>query len=507
VRRRLLNVLTPLALLLCVAADDRGMRRPALDRDPGWEGVRNRVPTELRRKRQDFGYVAPAGGAAGAVGGTVWRAIEPAYYGKVVGPFSFDDRLSCSGTLSLRAATATVGWQNGSSIFVGFFDHRAQGWRPVNFVGFRLEGYNEPDGATIEVGYGTSRWTAGGAFVNSAGGVQQRQVTELESSKLLRVAPDGKPHAWALRYEPTRVRESKDTGAGARGIDEGGGATVTLTFDGVESAVTIPPEHRQQGATFDRFGLFNAQIPGNEMELYLGDLTINGARENLAADPRWDGRGNRREVNDALAYGANDFGFAPAERAIGGRLWRVGTSDDASKGYYGDRVGRLTLDDRLVASGRMRVPRFCVDSGMHFGWFHSKEQGWPRKNFVGVYLDSLSSDGRFITPMYGTRAARLATGEDGKVSLAGAAHGPARPLFNPDGTAYRWRLEYDPAANGGGGAVTLWLGEQKTVLNLAAGARPEGAEFDRFGLFNMQDNNGKDCVMYLDELSYTAGGR
>jgi len=503
--RQLRNILTALSLLLCVAVAAPGIRWPALDRDPGWDGVRNRVPAEVRRKRQDIGYVPPAAGRSGRVGGTVWRAIEPAYYGKVVGPFSFDDRLSCSGTLSLSRAAATVGWQNGSSVFVGFFDHRAQGWRPVNFVGFRLEGYNEPDGATIEVGYGTSRWTAGGAFVNAAGGVQQRQVTELEGSKLLRVAPDGKPHTWALRYEPEPAGDSG--GASARDADAGAGGKVTLTFDGVESSVTISPQHRRHGATFDRFGLFNAQIPGNEMELYLGDLTVNGLRENLAADPRWDGRGNRREINDSLAYGANDFGFAPAERAIGGRLWRVGTSDDAFKGYSGDRVGRLTLDDRLVASGRMRVPRFCVDSGMHFGWFHSKEQGWPPKNFVGVYLDSLSSDGRFITPMYGTRGARLATGEGGKVSLVGAAHGPARPLFNPDGTAYRWRFEYDPAANGGGGAVTLWLGEEKTVLNLAAGARAEGAEFDRFGLLNMQDNNGKDCVIYLDELSYTAGGR
>jgi hypothetical protein len=76
-----------------------------------------------------------------------------------------------------------------------------------------------------------------------------------------------------------------------------------------------------------------------------------------------------------------------------------------------------------------------------------------------------------------------------------------------DGPAYHWRLEYDPDANGGGGAVTVWLGEEKTVLNLAAGARADGAEFDRFGLFNMQDNNGKDCVIYLDELRYTAGER
>src|SRR5690349_16132762 len=140
-----------LALLACalaaVAIDEPGGRRPALDRDPGWDAVRNRVAAEALLKRHDFGYVTPAGGGG--------RGVGPAYYGKVVGPLGFDDRLGGSGTLSLRRAAATVGWQNGSTVFDGFFNHREQGWRPVNFVGLRLEGYNEPDGATVELGYGT----------------------------------------------------------------------------------------------------------------------------------------------------------------------------------------------------------------------------------------------------------------------------------------------------------------------------------------------------------------
>jgi hypothetical protein len=489
-------------VLLAAAPEEPGARRPALDRDPGWEGVRNHVPAEARLKRQDFGYVPPSAGGAGAIGGTVWRCIEPGYYGKVVGPFSFDDPLSCSGTLSLRRAAATVGWQKGSTVLLGFFNHREQGWRPVNFVGFRLEGYNEPDGATVELTYGTSRWTAGGAFVNAAGGGQQRQVTQLDSSQLLRVAPDGKAHAWSLRYEPDAVG-SADGG----GVGHIGGGTIRLTFDGAESVLRVPAAHRAQGAAFDRFGLFNAQVPGNDMEVYLGELTINGAREDLATDPKWDGRGNRGVVKDVLAYGANDFGFVPGEPAIGGRLWRVEKSEPQFKGYYADRVGRLTLDDRLVASGRMRVPRFCVDSGMHIGWFNSREQGWPPKNFVGVYLDSLSSDGRFMTPMYGTSRARLTEAPDRTHTMAGARHGPPRPLFRPDGGACLWRIEYDPRANDGAGAITLGLGDESCVLKLDAGARAEGAEFDRFGLFNMQDNNGKDCVIYLDELSYTAGDK
>ena len=128
----------------------------------------------------------------------------------------------------------------------------------------------------------------------------------------------------------------------------------------------------------------------------------------------------------------------------------------------------------MVARGKLRIPRFSVDSGAHFGWFNAKEQGWPPKNFAGVYLDSLTRIGRFATPMYGTSKA------------AGVGIAPPRLLFVPDGRTYAWTLD--------GESITL---------NLEPGHKAQGAAFDRFGLFNMQDNNGKDCVLYLDDLSYT----
>jgi hypothetical protein len=66
---------------------------------------------------------------------------------------------------------------------------------------------------------------------------------------------------------------------------------------------------------------------------------------------------------------------------------------------------------------------------------------------------------------------------------------------------------FDPEAQGGNGAVTVTLGARSATLPLPAGARAEGAAMDRFGLFNMQDNNGKHCEVYLDDLTYTARPR
>jgi hypothetical protein len=162
----------------------------------------------------------------------------------------------------------------------------------------------------------------------------------------------------------------------------------------------------------------------------------------------------------------------------------------------------LTLDDPLTAEGKIAFPRFSVDSGMHIGWFNAQEQGWPPKNFVGIYLDSLSILGRFMTPMYGTAQARRER-NNGNTTLHGAAAGGPELLFDPNGRIYTWSLRYDPQAAGGNGAITLTLGNKSVTLPLPPSARREGAIMNRFGVFNMQDNNGKDCLFYLDDLRYT----
>src|SRR5207248_6986619 len=92
------------AVLVCWAAGwtAAGERTERFDKDPGWEGRNNRAATpEKRTVRQDFGYsrTANAGGRPGEVGGLVTPAAEPAYYARKLGPKTFDDALSASGTL------------------------------------------------------------------------------------------------------------------------------------------------------------------------------------------------------------------------------------------------------------------------------------------------------------------------------------------------------------------------------------------------------------------------
>src|SRR5688500_7495238 len=82
---------TPLALPCAPDAEERTQR---FDRDPGWEGVNNRLAGPITLK-QDFGYSKDRR----QVGGLIADAAEPAYYAKKLRPRTFDDPLTASGTL------------------------------------------------------------------------------------------------------------------------------------------------------------------------------------------------------------------------------------------------------------------------------------------------------------------------------------------------------------------------------------------------------------------------
>jgi hypothetical protein len=235
------------------------------------------------------------------------------------------------------------------------------------------------------------------------------------------------------------------------------------------------------------------------MEMYFGDITINGEHQDLSSDPHWDVKGNRDLVIDTAEYGAQDFGYSPDTRfaggakagELGGRLQSVDAWEKDFQGYYGDRVGPLTMQDKLLASGKFATSEFSVDSTFALGWFNSAEQGWPIKNFVGVYFDSASDMDRIVEGLYGT--------SDGAHQRS-----KRRVTFRPDGKSYDWTLQYDPTAGGGRGAITFTMNGQKLQHVLAEVDRQKGATLDRFGVFNLAWANSKHCVVYLDDLTYTA---
>ena len=114
------------------------------------------------------------------------------------------------------------------------------------------------------------------------------------------------------------------------------------------------------------------------MTIYFDDLHYLGRSQDFSEDPKWDAAGNRATYQAKDVAGAHDFGFSPTNHAggkageVGGTFWRSG-----KYAYYADKVGPLSLDDRLEASGKVVLQSGAPDSDMFLGWFNSANKDEP----------------------------------------------------------------------------------------------------------------------------------
>lgn len=205
--------------------------------DPGWSGTGNRTSfTDCGvRPNQQFGWNSQRR----AVGGPMFRVASTANATTYARPSvaSLNEKLVASGTLTLTNAmvdSATlIGWFNSSSIM--------EPW-PRGFIGLLIEGPTV-DGHLVKPMYVTNAGTLG--ILTAAP----------------RIVPNNVPHVWRLTYDPTA-------------------GSLSLLYDGATYAFTIPPSHRAEGATMDRFGLSPLRYSdGGPIELYIDDvsLTVEGA--------------------------------------------------------------------------------------------------------------------------------------------------------------------------------------------------------------------------------------
>src|SRR5262249_53461708 len=246
------------------------------------------------------------------------------------------------------------------------------------------------------------------------------------------------------------------------------------------------------GATFDRFGIMNMTKPGNTMTIYFADLRYDGKTHDFTKDPGWGGSNNRAKVKNVPA-GSPDCGFSKTSFAggkpgeIGGDFWRSG-----KYGWYADKVGPLTLADRLEASGKVVLKVGAPDSDMFFGWFNSTEKKKPPTvagHFLGVHVGGPARVGHYFSPSLTTAKGARARGQKG-------------PVLVPR-EAYEWSLVYEPDGNGGKGEIRVTLGKESVTLPMKAGVKAQGARFDRFGLFT-SPIGGQLVRVYFDDLKYTA---
>ena len=268
-------------------------------------------------------------------------------------------------------------------------------------------------------------------------------------------------------------------------------------LDGKEYAQPLLPGHKADGAIFNRFGVFNHQTTGNGMEVCFSGVSLQG--KPLERDAHWEGKANHVEFEDRVLRPLHDFGYAPPDSAsggkgrIGGIIWR-----DERPAYYADRIGRLTLQDELFASGKVCFSNAGSDSGVYLGWFDSASKTnkalsdgkAPQQNILAVLIEGPSRIGHYFRPAFRDRNGNGSTPKTG-------------PIIRPDGQTHSWALRYLPSAGDGQGQITVKFDGQQQTIALKAEHRKAGAVFDRFGLFNLQ-NGGQYVEVSLDNLAYTA---
>jgi hypothetical protein len=439
------------------------------DRDPDWRGFRNRlVPNPIPVVRQSFGYrpTHHAGGrGAGEIGGWIQRSMTPAAYAKIISPKTFADKLTASGRLAMRKNSGNSG------MLFGWFHSTSRGWRMPNSIVFRLDGNGDTYWVLFE--YGTSHWLTGGGATFEG---------RYQTTRTPPFAADGTAHQWKFEYDP----DANDNQGGLR-----------FVFDGREFTAELLPEHKADGAVFDRFGMVNQQNTGGGMEVYFDDLVIDGESEEFSVDPRWDAQGNEAQFEERTIRPMHDFGYSATAFAggepgeIGGVIWR-----DEPPAYYAGSAGPFTLEDELVASGKLVFSGAGSDSGVYLGWFNgaskekkvSPDHQEAQKNILAVAIEGPSRIGHYFRPAYST--------------ARGNVESTIGPLIRPDGQRHNWSLRYSPAGANGAGLIIVALDGHEQQLPLKPGDRKIGATFDRFGFFNMQ-TGGHYVRVYVDDLRYS----
>ena len=469
--------LSSLKILIVAAAlssPAQTLRTENFDQEPNWEGVNNRSTAfPLRPVTQDFGYNP----AAQNIGGLLHPAGEAAYYGyRLPKPLDLSAPLAASGKINVSRGPG--------HFLLGFFNaNTLNEWRTANTLVLRIN----PRGDTwhCHLEYCSSQWRAEAGVIGEIIRGERLRQTEI---------PAGRAYDWELKYFPPKNQDR---------------AYFTLKLGEWSARCDIIPEHFNDGATFTHFGLLPIpktwDSPG---EAWLDDVTINGVHFDFSSDPNWDSLNNRRYYLSADTRPRFDFGFSRTQFArgknageLGGLIFRGDCREPGRMAAYGAKIETLTLNNKLVARGKVAVLRAISDSGAMIGFYnadHSMKSN-PSQNetipsdFLGINIEGPSSEGFFFYPLY-----RPHTTGGGK---ALGHNGGKSPRIKPDAKSHDWALTYDPEGNG---RITVTLGEQSCTMELEPGHKTTGATFNRFGICTTWVD-GNSVTAYFDDLTYTAG--
>ncbi len=243
---------------------------------------------------------------------------------------------------------------------------------------------------------------------------------------------DGTRYTWKLDYDP-----KANNGDGQMQFIIKGNSKQPHEFEGKTFTVALPKGYKEQDTVFDRFGMWNKPKAGNPMTIFFDDVQFDRKAEDFSKDPGWVAVGNDVKFADREQGGAHDFGFSATTNfaggssgEIGGKLWRSETY-----GYYADRVGPLSLADRLEASGKIVLSAGAQDSVAYLGWFNSADkENAPIQagNFGCIKIGRPTRIGHYLLPAYATALPKGAKIEvNGQHPTTVAVEAKQGPVFVP----------------------------------------------------------------------------
>jgi hypothetical protein len=488
-------------VVICCGVVRAEMKSENFDKDPAWDAHQNRIkPKAGKTVKQDFGYRAEgnvAGKSKGEIGGTIWRSMTPASYAATIVPRTMNDKLHATGTIAI---TATAG---SSGAFFGWFKADEADAGRQNSLGFRLAG--EGSGARITFQLVTAKNQACGTKITPWVVDKTKPKGPERKYRPTSIKNDGTRYTWTMAYDPDANNGDGQMQFSIRSNAE----KPDEAFEGKTFEVNLPKGYKAHGTTFNRFGLANSARPGNPLTIYFDDLEYDETRVDFSQDGGWVGVGNSATYDRLDDGGAHDFGFSAGTNLsagasageLGGTIWRSGVY-----AYYADRVGPLSMNDRLEASGKVVLNIGSPDSGMNLGWFNGDEKELAPTQagqFIGVRIGGPTRVGHYFVPAYATVQAKPPnpTGTREHPASVSVEKG-AGPVMTPR-KIFDWKVVYDPSGAGGKGTVTSTLGEESVTLELKPGDKAEGATLDRFGLFTTH-RGGSYVKIYFDDLTYTA---
>jgi hypothetical protein len=217
--------------------------------------------------------------------------------------------------------------------------------------------------------------------------------------------------------------------------------------------------------------------------------------ESFDRDPNWESRNSRSARPEIIRQ---EFGWSATTTNAGGAPGEVGglISPAAEPAFYAKQLPTLTFNDRLAASGTLRLEK----GGGHtlIGFFNDATLNeWRTPNTMVLRINQ-RGDTFHCHFEYCTSKWRAGAGIIGKYDKeADRMHAVELPA----GRAYEWSLVYEPDGAQGRGQITVTFGGITASCELTEGHKADGAKFNRFGIVNVMKQYDGAGRLWLDNVT------